>query len=518
MRKLVLASAALVCCTSVYAAYVTGHTFFSARPHFQTASPEYVSFFRNDLLNTLNSYGGAGQIVIFGSQTTTDSARKTARFFLPNGCATNCLTVKEYIPGKTQDSDPFKDLDATHFNIRTVLGTFSSTVCFVPRQKIFGIGLSYKQRLSWTDTHTVGFWAELSAPIERVENSIQIIEYVHNDGGGPIRTELGLDDRPPVANLKQAFAQPNWRYGKIANCACPRAKWGVADIELKLGYTTLTYPSILCPLCSLNSFVGVIFPSGTRVKSKYMFEPIVGNNHHVGIFSGTSASLEFHTSEQWRVLALIDMASRYYFPNKQIRSFDLVGKSFSRYCEVYSRPEYAAYAAQDKLVGAGTSGINIFTQCVRVSPHFSGDVTIAMLINRICALAEFMLELGFNLYARQAETVELLKRDAILNSVGLKAVQGKGGTNHARTIKDNYPQSTASFDQSYLSLNNCVIDLACAAHPAVISHTLYGAVGYRWNTSCPGFVGLGGSYEFTPDKINSALERWTLWGKLGITF
>jgi hypothetical protein len=364
MRKLVLASAALVCCTSVYAAYVTGHTFFSARPHFQTASPEYVSFFRNDLLNTLNSYGGAGQIVIFGSQTTTDSARKTARFFLPNGCATNCLTVKEYIPGKTQDSDPFKDLDATHFNIRTVLGTFSSTVCFVPRQKIFGIGLSYKQRLSWTDTHTVGFWAELSAPIERVENSIQIIEYVHNDGGGPIRTELGLDDRPPVANLKQAFAQPNWRYGKIANCACPRAKWGVADIELKLGYTTLTYPSILCPLCSLNSFVGVIFPSGTRVKSKYMFEPIVGNNHHVGIFSGTSASLEFHTSEQWRVLALIDMASRYYFPNKQIRSFDLVGKSFSRYCEVYSRPEYAAYAAQDKLVGAGTSGINIFTQCL----------------------------------------------------------------------------------------------------------------------------------------------------------
>jgi len=83
MRKLVLASAALACCASLRAAYVTGHTFFSTRPHFQTASPEYVSFFRNDLLNTLNSYGGAFQMVIFGSQTTTDSARKTARFFYP---------------------------------------------------------------------------------------------------------------------------------------------------------------------------------------------------------------------------------------------------------------------------------------------------------------------------------------------------------------------------------------------------------------------------------------------------
>ena len=62
-----------------------------------------------------------------------------------------------------------------------------------------------------------------------------------------------------------------------------RRKTGVADVELKIGYDALC-----TECCFVNGYVGVLVPTGNRPQAKYVFEPIVGHNHHVGVLFGSA--------------------------------------------------------------------------------------------------------------------------------------------------------------------------------------------------------------------------------------
>ena len=150
--------------------------------------------------------------------------------------------------------------------------------------------MCYKQTLSHKCNGEVGFWFEGSLPIERVQNHVILTEIIENDGGGPAlnpdgTVQIGLDNSPRVDSMTAAFAQCNWSYGRIPNRKI--TKWGVADIELKIGYN-----SIDCEACGMNSYLGIVVPTGTRVRGKVLFEPIVGNNHHLGVMIGNSMSVE----------------------------------------------------------------------------------------------------------------------------------------------------------------------------------------------------------------------------------
>jgi hypothetical protein len=61
------------------------------------------------------------------------------------------------------------------------------------------------------------------------------------------------------------------------------------------------------------------------------------------------------------------------------------------------------------------------------------------------------------------------------------------------------------------------LDFESAAHPCMFTHTVYGYVGVHFDDWCrPTFMGVGASYEFGPD--NSSLDRWMVWGKIGMSY
>ncbi len=192
--------------------------------------------------------------------------------------------------------------------------------------------------------------------------------------------------------------------------------------------------------------------------------------------------------------------------------------------ELYSSSEqaFAAYSNPSVLAGtcAGTSGINVFTNCFKIKPRFQTNINQALTFNGLRGCWIWAAELGYNLFARQHETVELLNCNP-LNGVFLKAVDGLGEVTTARTIKANYRDSSIEFtDPNYnrLELAACDINEESVAAPAAISHCIYGMLGIKRNESCPCFGGIGASYEFQPSEINTAVERWTVWAKYGITF
>ncbi len=499
----------------IEAGLVKSHTFFSVRPNFQSAMPERVSLFRNELLDECQGFGGAFEVVPYGSAMSDQGKLKLALFFLPPGCTSSCLNVLEYNPVReenptnTDDVNPLKNLEARNFNIETVNQTFASTICIEPSQRKFGLGLCYKQALSHKNDGTTGFWFEGSMPIERVENRVRLTETITNDGGGPADV-IGLDNSPRVGSMTAAFAQCNWLYGRIV---CDKhVKWGVADVELKVGYDSCN-----CETYSTNSYVGLIIPTGPRIHNKLVFEPVVGNNHHFGVSFGTSFSFQLWCKHGYTFMMYIDGDTRYLFANNQIRSFDLIGKPWSRYQETYKTSEDAAQAYNTTNPNSGTSGINIFTRCVRVSPHLASNANTCLLLSRQSNCASWGLEVGYNLFVRQSEVLELECSNTIAASA-LKAINGVGSTTVARNIKQNFPASEFTFPERYAALSNCDIDLESASHPATISSIFYGVLGYRWEKECPGFVGLGGSYEWTVNKINTSLDRWLIWAKIGVTF
>jgi hypothetical protein len=486
---------------------ISGHTFFATRPHFQSGSPEKESFFKtHQLLKRVPHSSTAIEIV--GYYSTSTDKHGLARYFMPYGKTT--LNVREY---KNEDdvdeaAQTTKDVEARHFNIQTnsTSPAFESTISFAPEQKICGIGFDIKQTLATWHNCMPKFWFEISFPIEQVSNKMNLTETITQPGTGIARDAAGnilhgLDNSERVANMTQAFKQQNWLYGKI-DAGHKHHTWGIADIECKfywMGYCQQR--------CNFTSYLGFIIPTGTKINqhhAAYVFSPIVGNNHHWGIMMGNYLDTKLYESNCSSLFLLLNLNNMILFGNKQMRSFDLIGKPWSRYMETYQTYE----DAESATAYSGTSGINIFTKWVNVQPRFQISHALAFQYQ----YKKFLAEIGYNIYARHQERVNLYKH-LWEDRSALKAVQGSGQTTLARTIGKNFPSSIITqenYTDSIISIND--LDMLSASHPSAISNTLYAGVGYdtcvhehtvSW--------ALGVSREFS--HYNNVLNRWTTWAK-----
>lgn len=493
---------------------VTSKTYLSIAQPFQSNSPELVAASRQDRTHVReDGWHGALQGVVFGGRTT--KSENTARYYFPFGKTQ--LLVEEDLKQVSQINklDPV-DLYSGHFGIETVLETFKSRISIAPRQTVVGGGLHYRHSL-WRKEER-GIWFSISMPIVHVKNEVNLTEVVENDGGGVFTS---TDYTAPVGNMKDAFNQTAWKYGKISDCADAMKKTGVADLEIKFGCEWLKD----CPY-SIESYIGVHVPTGNRPEACYVMEAIVGAGKHVGIMFGNSFGCELYANEAMdRSLRMeVALGSKYLFKKEQIRSFDLKNKPWSRYIQMYASLEDATAASL--LTGAAaretfTPGINILTQEVDVTPGFMHNLNAAWVLKA----KWFQGEIGYNLLSRQSECIEL---NCFTGSPAIKHLFGAGQTNPVRdmtgnfiletsdgSITGNFPVPLSLYEKSVITSSD--IDLASAATPAHLAHTVYGSLGgnfdeCRW----PILTHFGASYTFSR-ATNAVMDHWTIWAKLGVS-
>ncbi len=245
--------------------------------------------------------------------------------------------------------------------------------------------------------------------------------------------------------------------------------------------------------------------------------------------------------------------SQYLFQKKQTRSFDLKNKPWSRYMEVYANEDQAREAKAitnfSRATNFATPGINVFTQKVDVTPGFSTNFNTALTYRS----KGFDGEVGYNFFVRRSECVKLTcpwkEGPALKHSLGF------GMTNPIRDITGNkfleqqvvgntvaltdngnlIPPADGADDEIDISRSDIFIpvvvdfyeqslikekdlDLQSAATPCMLIHTVYGALGYRWDDrEYPVFLTYGGSYTFSRNN-NAVPQRWTIWGKFGFSF
>lgn len=485
----------------------TSRSYLGIRPQGQSVSPEYLAGFRNNRLHAKeDGWGGAIQAVLFGGRTT--KSKDLDRYFLP--------FCKEAII--SSDEAPavgvIRDVFAEDFNIYTTGNDFKSTVSFSPRQSTVGFLLHWRQAFWSNEECGRGFWASISSPLIHVKNSIGFTEVVETEGT--------LDPAIPnaVANMTQAFKQTSWLYSRIDDCS--QSKTRLADIEIKLGYEWLQHDP-----CHLESYVGIVIPTGNKPKAEFMFEPIVGNGKHFGVMWGSAYGINIwqDSCNDRNMRMEFAVHSQYLFKREQKRSFDLKGKPWSRFLPVYASQEdaLAALDADTNDVTINTTpGVNVFTRCVNVTPGYSINMTSALVFET----CNFNAELGYNFYARRSECVKLA--DAFPSTIALTNITGAGETNPIRDITGNVfledgviagilPVTAANYANSIIKESD--LDLVSAATPCGISSTIYGSIGYDFESLCdyPAFANLGGSYEFA-NTNNGMINRWTLWGKIGVSF
>lgn len=493
---------------------VTGHTFFWVRPQFQDPMPEKISLWRNDRALARDcGWGAAFQVVPFGGRTTKKTGHDLARYFM-FGNKTELIVAGATATDVNTDQGVGVDVGAFNFNIETVnpevfSQPFKSILAFNPRQSTVGAGFDYIQYFGWSDCCERKWWGEISFPVVRVRNDMRLTETVITPAGTLVTGA--------AANMTQAFTgqfpfvnenggpSPVWQYGKIDG---RRSKTGVADIELKIGYDYIHND------CSyFYSYIGVLVPTGTKPKAEFVFEPIVGENRHVGILTGGSGGFQVWSGCGRNLMIDVDLAFRYLVRNTQLRSFDLYNRPWSRYMPVYANPA----AATDIILSAG---INEFTKKLRVHPGFQFSVNTALVYNNDCG---FAAELGYGAWGRQTERVRLdspwVVGPAIANTSPFPVADT---INRASIIGASFGGAAvditappAGTTTESLLIQETDLNLGSAACPAALTQTIYGTIGYNWDWCWPVFLGVGGSYEFS--RINTAVNRWTVWGKFGVS-
>ncbi len=491
----------------------TGQTFFWVRPQFQDAMPEKVSLFRNDRATARDcGWGGALQVVPFGGRTTSNTSKRLARYFMFNQ-KSELTVASDGVNNVDPNEGINRDINPLNFNVAFVTpgsddADYQSLLSFRPRQSIVGAGFDYIQYFGWGDCCERKWWGEISFPVVRVRNDVRLTETVS--------VASGAVPAPGTApSIAAAFtgqfpfsgdAADVWLYGKIDG---RQSKNGVADVELKIGYEYIRNE------CSyLYSYLGVLAPTGRKPTAEFVFEPTIGENRHVGLLSGGSAGYEIWTGCGKSLWLDCDVALRYLFRNTQTRSFDLYNRPWSRYLPVYLTPEDAALGP-DGI----TSGINLFTQRMRVRPGYQMDLNFGFVYSSDCG---FQAEVGYNIWARQSEKLQLstpwVVSSAVANIAGGPAVDeinrisnigadfGAAGIN-ITAVNAAAPNSLYLIQPGDLNLNS-------AACPATLTQIVYGTLGYNVNWCWPVSFAVGGSYEWS--RINTALTRWTAWGKFGI--
>lgn len=499
---------------------VSAHTFMNVRPQFQGASPEKISLWRYERMYAReDGKHGAFQIVPFGGRST--EASRMATYFMPFCKST--LVVAE-----SSADDVARDIDATAFGIFSVDGNFQSNISFRPRQSVAGVGLSWRQRLSRNE-EPKGFWFEASMPIEHVRNSVNLCETVINSGGGVIDADEVSNAQP---NMTTAFQQASFLFGRVP-CDCDgdggMSKTGIADLDLRIGYGWKNEG-----ICHLESYIGVLVPTGNKVKGCNIFEPILGHNHHVGFEFGNAMGFRIWSNEEKEreIWMETSIHSIYLNSNWERRSFDVKYKPWSRYLPVYTSFAQAQAAANNTPTGTGnvnyTPGINVFTQDLKIQGRFQRTLNSALRYQS----AHFVAEGGFNFFAQDAECAQLCNWCGTVAFLDCRAQQPNNPASTAinpylgvptryRTITNcNFGCNTSTFSEDTYNaavITQSDLDFASAAAPAQMLYTFYGTLGYRWdNIEYPVLLTLGGSYEFASD--NSGLDRWLIWGKIGMSY
>lgn len=505
-----------------------GLSHFKDIPIFDINRPTYAAMFPLERSH-LRKEGIHSDFQIAGyyTKSTDHDKNDRASYFLPNGL--NKIVVGEM--SSTVYENWTQDVYAQNFKIATAaLGdtadlTYSATVNFAPETIVAGLGLAYVQNIK-------RFWFDLTMPVQYVSTDLGISYSDVVAGGGA--TPDGW-----YSTVQESWQSTDLQYGRFLPNASIQPKglkfsndltssklhrFAQGDLTIRLGYHCVDKERL-----SVNGYIGAVAPTAPKYNPAYLWDPQVGLSQAAVMWGSTFNYLahEFRNGATLRTVVMLN--NRFNFSRKDLRSMDLIKNGpWSRYMQVWTSDAAFADGDSDTVAGRLVPLINYSTLEVKVSPRAAFDMNSGF----VFAKGGFQAELGFNMYARHSEEIEIV--GTLQSGLGIADVESiaaagafpadpltagqfgkiagyiQPGTANAISDTDNTGADT------YVALTTAELDPASCAAPGVLAYSIYGGLSY--NRDCakfPWFAGVGGTYTFASD--NTAVNRWGIFGKVGMS-
>jgi hypothetical protein len=495
----------------------TGKSFFSPQPMSAMLAPQTAMF--EEFARRTDTDNERFFFSVTPFYTKSNAAKNLRRYFFPGG--KDELLIKGSEAGAGADVsgtwlqimgnnpvDPYGRGD----EVGLLYNDIQSKISVNPVYENLGANLNFYKNLS----NKVFIAAEIAVVQSKVTHGFT--EYgVQNQGMRLATTRLVFNDytlapireepesRIYSLNATEAFTNPFRNYGKLATNSIK--KTDVSDLAVKLGLH----------LGSGTLFAKIIVPTSQKPTAVYMFEPMAGNNSHLGLGFGGSLGLEKNLTN---VTLRLSSGGEYVylFENTQLRTFDLTNGAWSRYLLM-------------RDIGQRNSvpGANYLTLSTNVTPGH----TVNWQANGGMQWKKLSLNIGYNFFFAQDESLSLSSAN-ISNKFNIATGQlldGGGGVAQAGMSNRFFPTATivdaagtypggaganagvAMADVSAITASN--IQLQSAQQPAKLVSQLGISAGVE-DMCCGLPVSFNLGYSYNIDHNRTALEGWSMWAQLGL--
>ena len=440
------------------------NSFMWVRPAFMSLSSDQ-SCWHSIAYNPLHKGTRSFQIKIIHQQTLSTDIVK--RYFL-FGCNNDLLVAGDATP--LRDT---RDVRSEWLGINN--DQFIGYLTVDPHQRQSGASITYFQDIS-NVMYLDGFWLSLEVPFFSVGHNLNLQQFGVSH---PTDTSSGVND------ILSAFRQRDWLYSAVDG---PTRATNILGGLFKFGKTFLSENHFQVIGYSLLNFA-----LGNNQNAQYLFDAYTGTNRHVGI--GAGALFQILLNQDASKLAIcwfFGLENQYFFPNVQLRTFDLKNKPWSR---------YMLYNHKNRGPNQSIPGVNILTHETLVRPYSFVDFQTGWrFISEHCEV-----EIGYELWGRGNEIVKI--KSEFQEVFGIAGIDG--GSASESTIANQAPN-----DPTFVTIKESDLDPYSAGAAAALNHKFTSSFSYvKQNDHYELFFVFGGAVEYA--QKNSALSVWTLWFKAG---
>jgi len=473
---------------------VYAHSFMYTKPGYYDIVMEQALWHDIEFNKKGHVRGGFQGIPFFQGSIPLD---KNARYFLMNGKTELLVSGDANIPDLET-----RDIRAEWINLPD---NFRGFLSVNPTQQQHGCLFEYHQDLkNWFDIRFLrDMYIQIQLPVTAVKNHIHLTQCnVINEN-----TEFPHD-------IIEAFNQPSWCFSRIDNCQ--KKKVGVSELTLKIGTSYISQEFL-----QLDYYTVFAIPTGNKQNGETMFEPVNGNNHHLGIGGGLNIQVPFNrdtTSFAW--CGFIDLESVILIRNKQYRTYDLFDKPWSRFLQM-------------NVVGAQPNtnqpGVNYMTQRITAKPFNIVDFALGWRFHTPSMEAE----IGYGIWGHGNERTNL-NQPAPTNIFGITGdtsvttnqtpvitdqplAFGIAGSGPGKTASKSTIAFKAPDDLVFVPITTYDLDPQSGESYGGFTQRAFGSIGWinKGETSdC--ILGVGWSVDVP--FHNSLLQLWKAWIKIGATF
>lgn len=486
MLKSLLVAALTLSAAHLAADGSTNKTFLMPRAQGVNLPMHATSFYDLVHRKAHDKFGANFELTGFWQQSA--NGKEQGKYFLADGKSTIDVSRAAAANSVALDGSSVDLGYLIHTDNQVAEAPGSTTLSLDPHQEVYGVRLDYHQ-----DLHKLvkGLYLSANLPVVSVSNNPRLSVVSSVDGvADTVRKYFAGNGANTVEadhNLQSGLTK-----GKIAG---KRSESGVADIDFVLGYKLLHNAKYHAAVG-----MGVTIPTGNEAKGDWLFEPMVGNGKHWGLGGDLCAGARVWENEESSVKVNLAMKYRYLFESNERRVLGLFGSDQVRNSNL---AQYALLGKQSTLENQPlVPAANVLAMNCDVTPGSQLDADLGMSYHR----GGFSLDLGYNMYFKEAESVK--RKDSLAEGYGIVD----------RAYSTNDPLDSTGFDlQNSAALTNANVDAKSAETPSQFTNSIYGGAGYVFKSwDCPLMLGAGAKYEWANN--NSALDQWGAWLKVGVGF